>query len=112
MGILLAFAPFIAFVIVERLVGVTTGLISATVISILLFVPLENLEISERTGVILPSQFSPPMLISLTALLITLSSIFRSRASLELENLALRHQIGVLQRSARKRPKLTPVDRL
>jgi hypothetical protein len=25
-----------------------------------------------------------------------------------LENLALRHQIGVLQRSARKRPKLTP----
>jgi hypothetical protein len=27
-----------------------------------------------------------------------------------LENLALRHQIGVLQRSARERPKLTPVD--
>jgi len=26
--------------------------------------------------------------------------------------MALRHQIGVLQRSARKRPKLTPVDRL
>jgi hypothetical protein len=38
--------------------------------------------------------------------------MFRSRAVLELENLALRHQIGVLQRSARKRPKLTPVDRL
>jgi len=36
----------------------------------------------------------------------------RSRAALELENLALRHQIGVLQRSARKRPRLTPVDRL
>ena len=52
------------------------------------------------------------MLISLTVLLVALSSIFRSRASLELENLALRHQIGVLQRSARKRPKLTPVDRL
>ena len=52
------------------------------------------------------------MLISLTTLLATLSSIFRSRAALELENLALRHQIGVLQRSARKRPKLTPVDRL
>jgi putative transposase len=31
---------------------------------------------------------------------------------LELENLALRHQIGVLQRSARKRIKLTPTDRL
>ena len=51
------------------------------------------------------------MLISLTTLLVTLSSIFRSRAALELENLALRHQIGVLQRSARKRPRLTPVDR-
>jgi hypothetical protein len=43
------------------------------------------------------------MLISLTTVLATLSSIFRSRAALELENLALRHQIGVLQRSARKR---------
>src|SRR5208283_3317895 len=52
------------------------------------------------------------MLISLTTLLTTLCSIFRSRAALELENLALRHQIGVLQRSARKRPRLTPVDRL
>ena len=52
------------------------------------------------------------MLISLTTLLATLSSIFRSRAALELENLALRHQIGVLQRSARKRPKLNSADRL
>jgi putative transposase len=52
------------------------------------------------------------MLISLTTLFATLSSIFRSRAALQPENLALRHQIGVLQRSARKRPKLTPGDRL
>src|SRR5271169_848842 len=52
------------------------------------------------------------MLISLTTLLATLSSICRSRAAVELENLALRHQVGVLQRSARKRPRLTPVDRL
>jgi transposase InsO family protein len=52
------------------------------------------------------------MLISLATLLATLSSIGRSRAALELENLALRHQIGVLQRSARKHPKLTPLDRL
>ena len=48
------------------------------------------------------------MLISLTTLLVSLSSIFRARSALELENLALRHQIGVLQRTARKRPKLTP----
>jgi hypothetical protein len=47
------------------------------------------------------------MLISLTTLLTNLPSIFCSRAAPELENLALRHQIGVLQRSIRNRPKLT-----
>jgi putative transposase len=52
------------------------------------------------------------MLIFRTTILGTLSSMFRSRAVLELENLALRHQIGVLQRTARKRPRLTPADRL
>jgi putative transposase len=52
------------------------------------------------------------MLILLSALLSTLGSMFRSRAALELEHIALRHQIGVLKRSARKRPKLTPADRL
>jgi putative transposase len=52
------------------------------------------------------------MLISLTTFLVTLSLIFRSRAALELENLALRHQIDVLQRAARKRPRLSPLDRL
>ena len=36
---------------------------------------------------------------------------FRSRAALQLENLALRHQLGVLRRSV-KRPKLTSADRL
>ena len=51
------------------------------------------------------------MLTALMTLLATLSSIFRSRAALELENLALRHQIGV-RRVAAKRPKLTSVDRL
>src|SRR5215469_12446739 len=39
------------------------------------------------------------MLNFLVTLLATLLSILRSRAVLELENLALRHQIGVLQRS-------------
>jgi hypothetical protein len=52
------------------------------------------------------------MLISLMTLLAAFCSIFRSRAALQLENLALRHQIGVLKRSARKRPKLTSGDRL
>jgi hypothetical protein len=52
------------------------------------------------------------MLNFLATLLATLPSILRARAALELENLALRHQIGVLQRSATKRAKLTPLDRL
>src|SRR5258708_6248123 len=70
-------------------------------------VPLENLEMFEGTGIILLS-FSSPMLSSLTAVFATLSSVFRSRSALQLENLALRHEIGVFQRAARKRPELTP----
>jgi hypothetical protein len=52
------------------------------------------------------------MFILLSAFPSTLFSMFRSRAVLGLENMALRHQIGVLKRSAAKRPKLTPADRL
>ena len=54
-----------------------------------------------------PSFIILAMLVFLTTLLAILPSILRSRAAVELENLALRHQIGVLQRSAAKRPKLT-----
>jgi hypothetical protein len=46
----------------------------------------------------------------LTALFAFLSASFRTRAALQLEILALRHQIGVLQRSV-KRPKLSAADR-
>jgi putative transposase len=49
---------------------------------------------------------------SLAALLVALRSIIRSRLELQLENLALRHQIGVLQRSVKRRPKLKSTDRL
>jgi hypothetical protein len=41
-----------------------------------------------------------------------LSSVLRTRATLQLENLALRHQIGILQRSVKKRPRLTAADRI
>ena len=44
------------------------------------------------------------------ALLAFLGASFRTRAALQLKILALRHQIGVLQRSV-KRPKVTPADR-
>src|SRR6266403_1255161 len=46
------------------------------------------------------------MLIFLKTLLASLASIFRSRASLGLENLALRNQIGVLTEVCRKVPKI------
>jgi putative transposase len=46
-----------------------------------------------------------------SALFASLSASFRSRTALQLEILALRHQVGVLQRSV-KRPKLTMADRL
>ena len=46
------------------------------------------------------------------ALIAMLSSLFKTRAALQLENLALRHQIGILKRSARERPKLPTVDRI
>jgi transposase InsO family protein len=49
---------------------------------------------------------------SLIALLVLLRSLIRSRVDLQLENLALRHQIGVLQRSLKNRRRITPMDRL
>jgi transposase InsO family protein len=53
-------------------------------------------------------RFSPALVA--TALFTSLLTVFRSRAALQLEILALRHQLGVLQRSV-KRPKLTSADR-
>src|SRR5215831_12450213 len=46
----------------------------------------------------------------LTAVFAFLGASLRTRAALQLEILALRHQLGVLQRSV-KRPKLSPADR-
>jgi hypothetical protein len=51
------------------------------------------------------------MLSGLSLFLSTMFSFFPSQAALQVENLALRHQIGVLRRSAKKRPKLTVADR-
>jgi hypothetical protein len=52
--------------------------------------------------------FSPTAVLS--ALLASTLSVFRTRAALQLEIIALRHQLGVLQRSV-KRPKLNRFDR-
>ena len=48
----------------------------------------------------------------LTSLLAALSSTLRTQASLQLEILALRHQLGVLQRTKRRRIRLGATDRL
>jgi hypothetical protein len=48
----------------------------------------------------------------LPALLTVFRSVFRSRAALQLENIALRHQLGARKRSVKHWPKLTPADRL
>src|ERR1700680_2730354 len=52
------------------------------------------------------------MLSILCLFLSTMFSAFRSRAAVQVEIVALRHQIGVLRRSAKKRPTLTVADRV
>jgi hypothetical protein len=47
----------------------------------------------------------------LISLIHTLSSGFRTHASLLAEILALRHQLAILKRSAKKRPRLGKSDR-
>jgi transposase InsO family protein len=51
------------------------------------------------------------MLNLLSAFFSALYSVFRTHAALQVEILALRHQLGVLQRSSKKRLKLTAADR-
>jgi len=48
----------------------------------------------------------------LLTILSFLSSLFKTSTELRLENLALRHQVGVLRRSAQKQLKLTSADRM
>jgi hypothetical protein len=74
----------------------------------LVLVVLAKFDLIDKLGVdLFPSiSLRAPVVRLLTALLAS----FRSRAALQLEILALRHQLGVLQRSM-KRPKLTAADR-
>src|SRR5260370_38077793 len=74
-------------------------------------VPPLNPKRSEKMRLRIPHHLCAATLGMLTALVAALSSVFKTRAALQLENLALRHQLGVLHRSVKK-PKLTPLDRL
>jgi putative transposase len=51
------------------------------------------------------------MPISFLAVVSAICSTFRSRADLQLENLARRHQINLLRRSVKKRPRWSSGDR-
>ena len=72
-------------------------------------VVLANLDLIDKLGVAVFLRI--PFGHLLPALLGALFASVRSRAALQLEILALRHQVSVPQRSV-KRPKLTPADRL
>jgi hypothetical protein len=69
----------------------------------LLIVVLVNVELVEMMGL---ATFHQPLCSTLewmSMMLGVASSLLKSRAALHLKNVALRHQIGVLQRSAKKR---------
>ena len=74
-------------------------------------VPPENLEVSEQIWLILRVIILVDAFLFKTFLAVV-PSILRSRVAIELENLAVRHQIGGLQRSAAKPAKLTSGDLL
>src|SRR6266403_1697974 len=59
----------------------------------------------------LARQFLHLALSAVRVLATATSAVFKSQAALHLENLALRHQLGVLRRSV-KRPRLSSADRL
>ena len=73
--------------------------------------PIGNIELNEKMELASPPSTLPYRAQRTSQLAAAASSAFKSRATLHLENLALRHQLGVLRRSV-KRPKLTSADRL
>ena len=74
-------------------------------------VHLAKSELPEMMGVANP--YTNPSFIALCGGAGSFCSFIGSEiaSALQLEKLALRHQVGVLQRSARKRPKLSAADR-
>jgi len=52
------------------------------------------------------------MIALLLVILAILASLFKSKCQLEAENVALRHQVVELRRQARRRVRITNIDRL
>jgi hypothetical protein len=73
-------------------------------------VPTTNSDLFEMMGGCTPPHNSVSMRI-LPILLTIFRSAFRARAAVELENFALCHQLNVLKRSVKQRPRLTPEPR-
>ena len=71
--------------------------------------PIGNIELNEKMELASPPSTLPYRAQRTSQLAAAASSAFKSRATLHLENLALRHQLGALRRSV-KRPKLTSAD--
>jgi hypothetical protein len=71
------------------------------------FVPVDAFDLAGNHGI----RFAASMSVFLS-LLLTLRRCARSRAVLQLEVLALRHQLQVLQRSRPRRLRLAQTDRL
>ena len=66
---------------------------SRRVILIIVAVPTENSEVSEKSGVLrITALMSPACFSASDSIVSRLARRFRSRAVVELENLALRHQ--------------------
>ena len=72
---------------------------------------IANIELHENMELAYTPSICPSGASAVLVLAVAASAIFKSRATLQLENLALRHQLGVLRRSVR-RPRLTLADRL
>jgi hypothetical protein len=73
-------------------------------------VGIVNTELNENVELARPSSIPPCSAQRPRVASSSVSAAFKSRTTLQLENLALRHQLCVLRRSV-KRPKLTPADR-
>src|SRR5262249_31602674 len=74
-------------------------------------VPIENSELHENMEFGYPPSKLLPVLRALHLLTVAMATTFKSRTALQVENIALRHQLAVLRRSV-KRPRLSSADRL
>jgi hypothetical protein len=74
--------------------------------------PRRLIVIGKKRAMISSFAFAASLLTLVHSIVSVLACRFRSRAVLELEIVALRHQLNVLRRQCPGRPRLSPIDRL